>query len=75
MERLKVVINLSSLFLKRMIHSHLLIQMKSVSAGDFHAEFPWKKTITSTSTSFISAPVIIAEKIAKAVGAVVRIVS
>ncbi|KIH69019.1 hypothetical protein ANCDUO_00645 [Ancylostoma duodenale] len=43
--------------------------MKSVTAGDFHAEFPWK-TITSTSSPFIKAPVIMAEKIAKAVGAV-----
>ncbi|KAL6743364.1 hypothetical protein Aduo_016409 [Ancylostoma duodenale] len=48
-------------------------KMKSVTAGDFHAEFPWK-TITSTSSPFIKAPVIMAEKIAKAVGAVVSTV-
>ncbi|EYB87699.1 hypothetical protein Y032_0258g429 [Ancylostoma ceylanicum] len=47
-------------------------KMKSVTAGDFHAAFPWK-AITSTSTSFINAPVIMAEKVAKAVGAVFRL--
>ncbi|EPB74053.1 eukaryotic aspartyl protease [Ancylostoma ceylanicum] len=48
-------------------------KMKSVTAGDFHAAFPWK-AITSTSTSFINAPVIMAEKVAKAVGAVVTMI-